>query len=123
MQNRLHKNGHCHITLLLKETPLRSGRVTRLKRKFSKTCFFLLLTCEGHGSLSCGTLICLLSIGNLFKTCIISVDLGKTLVTFFPVQQIHSNFNRVAKSIEDILRYHKISFDTLNSKYVGIKNK
>jgi len=30
-------------------------------------------------------------------------------------QHIHSNLNRVAKSIEDILRYHKLIFDTLNT--------
>ena len=48
-----------------------------LKNNFSKTCTFLLSTCVGHSSLSCGTLICILSVGNSFKTCIISVDLGK----------------------------------------------
>jgi len=35
-------------------------------------------------------LVCLLLIGNLFKTCIISVDLGKALVMLVPVQQIRS---------------------------------
>jgi len=53
------------------------------------------------------------------KTCIISVDLRKALVTLFPVQQILSNLNQVAKSTEDILRYHKIGFDT---KDIGNKN-
>jgi len=79
-----------------------------------------------------------LSVGNSLKTCILFVDLGKALVTHFPVeqihvhsnfkpvdlqiallmllpvQQIHSNLNRFAKTIEDILGYHKTSFDTIN---------
>jgi len=76
----------------VKGTPLRSGCVTHLKRIFWKTCFLMLLTCVGHSSLSCGTLIYLLSVGNSFKTCIIYVDLGKTLVKLFPVSQVHSNF-------------------------------
>ena len=76
---------------VFKGTPLWSGCVTHLKRFFSKTCFFL-LTCVEHSSLSCGTLICLLLVCNSFKTCIISVDLGKTLVMLFPVLQIRSNF-------------------------------
>jgi len=33
-----------------------------------------------------------LSVGNSLKTCIISVDLGKALVTLFPAQEIRSNF-------------------------------
>jgi len=81
-------------------------------RIFLKTCFFLLSTCIGHNSLSCGMLIklCLLSVGNSFKTGIISVDLRR-----FSLFNIYiSILNRVAKSIEDILRYHKISFDILN---------
>jgi len=77
--------------LNVKATPLRSGRVTHLKRNFLKTCFFL-LTCVGHSSLSCGTLKGLLLVGSLLKTCIISVDFRKALVTLFPVQQIHTNF-------------------------------
>ena len=40
---------------------------------------------------SCSTLIRLLSVGNGLKTCITSVDIGKALVTIFPVQQIHSS--------------------------------
>jgi len=68
--------------LCLKGTPLRSGRVTHLKRNFLKTCFFLLSTCVGHSSLPCGTLIDLLSVVNSFKTCIISVDLGKAFKCF-----------------------------------------
>jgi len=37
-------------------------------------------------------IICLLSVGNSFKTCIIFVDLVKALAMLFPVQQIHFNF-------------------------------
>jgi len=49
-----------------------------LKKKFFENLFFsCCLHCIGHSSLSCGTLVCLLLVGNLFKTCIISVDLGK----------------------------------------------
>jgi len=59
----------------LKRTPLRSGRATHLKRNFSFV--FLLSMCIGYKRLSCGTLICLFLVGNSFKTCIISVDLGK----------------------------------------------
>ena len=50
---------------ILRGTPLRSGRVTQFTRKFSNTCFFLLLTFVGHSSISCGTLIYLLSVGNI----------------------------------------------------------
>ena len=82
---------------------MRSGRVTH---------FFLLSTSKGIAVLSCFTLIWLLSVGNSCKTCIISVDLGEALVTLLPVQQMHYIFNRVAESIEDIERYHKISFAT-----------
>jgi len=86
-----------------KGTQQRSGPVTHLKRKLSKTGFFLLSMCVGHNSLSCGTIIYVfLSIGNSFKTCIITVDLGKAFL------------NRVAKSIGDIFRYHKIIFDTIS---------
>ena len=48
--------------------------------------------CVGYSSLTRGTLICLLSVGNSFKTCIISVGFGKALEMSFPAQQIHSNF-------------------------------
>jgi len=41
-----------------------SGRVAHLKIDFSKTCVVLLSTCVGHINLSCGTLNCLLSVGN-----------------------------------------------------------
>ena len=51
-------NQYCPFMSSLKGTPLRSGRVTHLKRAFQKTCFFLLLTCLGQSSLSWGTLIC-----------------------------------------------------------------
>ena len=59
---------------------------------FSKTFFFFLSTCVWHNRLSCGTLICLLSVGNSFKTSVISVELGKNVSNAFHVQQIHSNF-------------------------------
>ena len=80
----------CYYINTLKGTPLRSDRVTHQKKIIRNP--FLLLTCVGHSSQSCGTLICFLSVGNSLKTCIISVDLGKALVTLFPVQQVHSNF-------------------------------
>jgi len=96
---------------IIKGTPPRSGRVTHFKRFFSKTCFFLLLTFVGHSSLSCGTLKCLLLVGTSYKTCIIPVDLRKVLVLLFPVQQIHSNFKTSCQTV----RYHKISFDKLNT--------
>ena len=44
--------------LSVKESPLRSSRVTHLIERFRKHVFFLLLTCVWHISLSCGTLIC-----------------------------------------------------------------
>ena len=47
---------------ILRGTPLRSGRVTQFTRN---TCSFMLLTFVGHSSISCGTLICLLSVGNI----------------------------------------------------------
>ena len=50
------------FSFMLKGTPLRSDRVTH--RKSSKTCFFSCCQREGQSSLSCGTLICLLSVGN-----------------------------------------------------------
>jgi len=65
-----------------KGTPLRSGRVRHLKRFVSKTCFFLLPTCVGHNSLCLWHPICLLSVGNSFKTCITSVGHGKALQLF-----------------------------------------
>jgi len=97
------------LITLFKGTPLWSGCVTHLKRIFSKTCFFLLSTCVGHNSVSYGTLICPSSVGNSFKTCIKSVDLGKTLPHF-------SLFNRsiIILKLPHWLRYHKISIDTLN---------
>jgi len=58
---------------------------------------FLVVDVIGHStdsSLSCGTVIFLLSVGNSFKTSITSVNLRKALVTLFPVQQMHSNFKR-----------------------------
>jgi len=69
-----------------------SGRVTHLKRKFSKTCFFSFSTC--------GTFICLLSDGNSFNTFIIYVDFGKrcnaypcSTDTFQPFN-LRSSFNK-----------------------------
>jgi len=50
---------------MLKGTPLRSGRVTHF---FRKPVLFVLSTFVGHISLSCSTLICLLSFGNSLKT-------------------------------------------------------
>jgi len=63
---------------------------------------------------SCGTLKCLLSVGNSFKTWMISVDLRKAL-RFSLFNRCIPILNRVAKSMEDILRYHKIPFNTLNT--------
>jgi len=101
----------------IKGTPMRSGRVTHFKIKFLKICCFLLM-CVEHSNLSTWarecrkpTLLCLLLAMNLK---LISIDLGKVLVMVFPVQQIIPILNRVARSIEDILRYHKISSDTLH---------
>jgi len=71
MQNPLFVMKCCHFlynaisSSVLKWTPLRSGRVTHLKRLFLKICFFF--------------------------------------------------SNWVAKSIKEILSYHKIRFDTLNT--------
>jgi len=76
---------------------------------------FFLVDAIWHSSLSCGTLICLLSVGNSFKTCIISVDLGKALQHFSLFNRYNPILNPVAKSIEDILRYHQIRLDTLNT--------
>jgi len=54
--------------ITLKGTQPRSMRIKHFNRTFSKTRFFLLSTCVGHNTLSCGTLICILSVGNKFKT-------------------------------------------------------
>jgi len=99
----------------VKGTPLRSALVTHLKRRSSKTYIVLLSTHVRHSNLSCGTLICLLSDGNSFKTCIISVDLGNASVILFSFNRYILFLNGVAKSIEDILWNHTISFDTLNT--------
>ena len=103
-----------------KGTPLRSACDTP-KKYFFENLFFLLSTCVGHNSLSCGTLICLLSVGNSFKTCIITVDLYKALQCFSLFNRYIPILNRFAKSIEEILRYHKISFDRIYTKYLGNK--
>jgi len=52
----------------LKGTPLRSGPVPHLKIFFFENLFFLLSICVGLSSLSCRTLICILSVGNSLKT-------------------------------------------------------
>jgi len=78
----------------------------------------LLSACEGHK--------CLLSVSNSFKTCIISVDLGKAFKCFFHFNRYIPILNRVAKSIENILRYHKVSFDTqdtLVTKIIGFRKR
>ena len=68
--------------------------------------------------------ICLLLVGNSLKTYICSSRESDSNAS--PVQIHIPILNRVAKSIEDILRYHKISFDTLNTlvtrKYRFSKN-
>jgi len=58
---------------------LPSGLVATNKKEKYKNLHFLLLKFLGHEILSCGTKICLLSVGNLFKTCNLSVILGQTL--------------------------------------------
>jgi len=50
---------------VVRETPLRSGRITHLKFFFSKTYIFLLPTYLVYQHLFCGTLICPLSIWQL----------------------------------------------------------
>ena len=47
-----------------------------------KNLFFSCCGCVGHSSLSCGNLICVLSICKSFKTCILSDDYGKALQRF-----------------------------------------
>jgi len=51
-------------------------------------------------------LIIFVDLEKAFKTCILSVDLEKAFFLFK---------RYIAKSIEDIFRFHKISFDTLNT--------
>jgi len=101
--------------LYFKETPLRSGSGYILTKTILENLFFLLSTCVGHSSLSCGTFICILSVGKSFKTCTISVDIGKAFERISLCNRYILNLNRVAKSIEDILRYNKISFMKLNT--------
>jgi len=71
----------------------------------------------GHSSPSCGTVIFLLLVSNSIKTCIISVDLGKTLVTLFSVQQIHSNFKPSCKIDRGHIKVPQNKFKY--TKYVG----
>jgi len=88
-----------------------------LIRQFSKTYLSLLSTYVGQSILQ---YLYLSFIGwQLFLTYIISVDLGKAFIMFSPVKQIHSFLNRVAILIGGILRYHKISFVTLNTLVTG----
>ena len=88
-----------------------------LKRQFSKSYLSLLSTYVGQSILQ---YLYLSFIGwQLFLTYIISVDLGKAFIMFSPVKQIHSFLNRVAILIGGILRYHKISFVTLNTLVTG----
>jgi len=94
----------------LKEPPLRSGRVI-----LSKTCFFLLSTGVGHSTLPCGTLICILSVCNSLKTCIIYVYHGKALVTLFPVQQIRFKYIPSCEIDRGYIKAPQISVDTLNT--------
>jgi len=54
-------------------------------------------------------------ISNSLYTCIIFVDLGKAFKRFSMFNRYIPIVTRVAKPIEDILRYHKTSFDTLNT--------
>ena len=58
-----------------------------LKKTIFKNMFFSFVDMQSYG-----TLMGLILVGNSFRTCIISVDLGKALVMLFTVQQIHSNF-------------------------------
>jgi len=88
-----------------KGTPLKSTGVTHSERNFSKTCFFLLSMCVVHCSLSCGALHCLLW----------AIHLKCVLYMLISEMRYISILNRVAKLIEDISRYHKVSFDTLNT--------
>ena len=83
-----------------KGIPLRFDHVTHQKRKFSKTFFFLLLTCVGHISLSCDTLIHLKLFICLF---------WKSVSTLFLFNRYIPILNQIAKSIKDILRYHKVN--------------
>jgi len=77
--------------------------------------------CVGHSSLSCGTLICLLSLGNSFKTCTISVDLGKAIVTLFLVQQIHFNFKPSCQIDRKYIKAPQKRSDIQCTKDVGNK--
>jgi len=110
------------LRLHIKGTPLRSCRVTHLKRHFSKTClfFFWLSTSVWHSSLSCDNKkICLLSVDHFLKTCIIYVDLRKALVTLSPVYsvQIHSNFKPSCQIDRghNFIKVPQKGFDTLNT--------
>ena len=77
-----------------------------------KTCFSCCQHVYGITVYLVVPLLCLLSVGNSFKTCIISVGLGRALQRFSLFNRYIPILNRVAKSIEELLRYHKISFHT-----------
>jgi len=64
----------------------------------------------------------ILSIGNSFKTCIISVDLGKAFKRFSLFNRYIPILNPIARHIEDILGYHKLSVDTLNALVIRTYN-
>jgi len=73
--------------LFKKGTPMRSGGVTHLKRKYSKTYMFLLPMYLVYQNLFCGTLICPVSIWLGLKGNV-SVEQGKALLMLFRDQQI-----------------------------------
>ena len=99
---------------LLKGLQLMSGRVTHLKRKCLKKCFLVVNVWTAWQSILWYRNKIMSVISWQFWTCI--CWFWKSVASLLPVQQIHSVFNLVAKSIEDIilLRYHKTNFDTLN---------
>ena len=83
----------------VKWTSLRSGRVTYL---------FV-----GHSSLYCGTFIVLYGLAFHLKL----------VLYLFIFNRYIAILNWDAKSIEDILRYHIISFDTLNTRKYRFSKK
>jgi len=92
----------------LKGIPLRSS----CKTHFIENLYFLVVyVCTALDHYSGDTLICRLSVGNSFKTCIISVEQGKALQQTIYIPCL----NRIAKLKKHILRYHNISFDILNT--------
>jgi len=109
---------------LIKGTPLRSGCLTYLNLSVYFLSKIWFSGCRRVNGITVYLVICILSVGNLFKTCNISVDLGKMLPRFSLFNRYILILNRVAKSIVDILRYHKIMFYTLNTlvtKHIGFR--